>query len=342
LHWDGAQWTQRDLPGTASIQLAAVSAVSDSDVWVVGQQGPTAVTYHWDGSSWSQPPAPSADESLAGITAVSADNVWAVGTASGGPVEPFVMHWDGSSWTRVQVPIPGGSNVSTFLTGIASSSASDVWVSGISLRSPQQPFALHWDGSSWAVVTLVPNLVPVGGLGVAATAVAVSSRGQAWLVGTRSDDQVTWAEPAPVVPDGILTPGNADSTFRQFGLSSGPVSHTTNCPASSVGAIVGVSPAQGQRVPFGTPVGVTVCDAPAPVPVPVPDLFGFDDGTARDTITSLGLSVGPVRMAANCSVSRGDVFSQSPGPGTMLLPGSAVSLTESNGRQGNGRLCPIE
>jgi len=132
--------------------------------------------------------------------------------------------------------------------------------------------------------------------------------------------------------------GEANATLGTFGLTGNSVlNHTTNCPASSSGLIVGQDPAVGQQEPFGFAVTLTQCVTPATVAVP--NVLSEDDTSARNAITSAGLTVGSVSMVANCTASRGTVLTQNPDGGTQVPPGTAVSLTESTGRQANGRPC---
>jgi beta-lactam-binding protein with PASTA domain len=153
---------------------------------------------------------------------------------------------------------------------------------------------------------------------------------------------VAFASPVPVVPDVTdLSPDTASYALRFYGLAgpSGALGHTTNCPGSSQGKIVASDPPAGLREPFGLPVSLTVCDTPAMVTVP--NVHGFDDTSARNAIVAAGLTVGPVTMEANCTVSRNDVIRQSPENGTAAPAGSPVSLAESTGRQPNGKLCVV-
>lgn len=85
-HWDGKSWRVVAAPSTSSFNLLqAVSAVSATDVWAVGLDGPgKTLAEHWDGHSWtvSSTPPPVQVESFAGVAAVSATDVWAVGVSN--------------------------------------------------------------------------------------------------------------------------------------------------------------------------------------------------------------------------------------------------------------------
>jgi beta-lactam-binding protein with PASTA domain len=47
-------------------------------------------------------------------------------------------------------------------------------------------------------------------------------------------------------------------------------------------------------------------------------------------------------MTANCTASRGTVLTQNPQGGTAATRGDTVRLTESTGKQPNGKPCIIE
>jgi serine/threonine-protein kinase len=71
----------------------------------------------------------------------------------------------------------------------------------------------------------------------------------------------------------------------------------------------------------------------------VPNVLSEDNTSARNAITAAGLTVGSVSMVANCTASFGVVLNQNPNGGVQVAPGSAVNLTESTGKQANGRPC---
>jgi len=341
LQWNGSQWVSRQFPLDAGhVKLIAVSAVSDSDVWALGidSLGGSPVMYHWDGSRWIQQTVtvPPGGE-LTSLTAVAGNDAWAAGF-QGGQEQTLVMHWDGSGWNPVPSPNPGNhSQDENQLLGMASSAAGDVWAAGIYEQpgGPDHPFVLHWDGRSWAGAAVD---VPGQGTGNFLYGLAVSGPGQVWTAG--SDGSHMFAAPVPAVPDATgLIPGAAIATLTTYGLAgpAGPLGHTANCPASSSGLVVATEPPAGQLVPFGTPVSLTVCDGPPTLTVP--SVRTFDDASARSTITAAGLTVGTLTMTPDCTLSAGDVLSQSPLSGAQVAPGTAVNLTESTGMKANGQPC---
>jgi len=139
--WNGTAWSDMGGPpapsGSEFIYLD-VSAVSASDVWVVGYQQNVTTTRgtphqrqdllaaHWNGTAWARHSLPgyynvSYLEPTGGVTtdlelrisavhARAADDVWVVGTVCvnpdgpGAPLRSYVAHYDGSSWTEVPIP----------------------------------------------------------------------------------------------------------------------------------------------------------------------------------------------------------------------------------------------
>jgi hypothetical protein len=165
-HWDGSQWSiaNNPQPGSRRDMLFGASALSPSDVWVVGdQEGANGkfetVAEHWDGSIWSAIPTPdpgSTGNHLYAVDAVSANDVWAAGMQLNGdsPDQGLVEHWDGSKWSVVPTPAPASANL-VMLDGITAD-ASQVWVTG-EADSPEgggQPFVEGYQNGAWTIPQL--------------------------------------------------------------------------------------------------------------------------------------------------------------------------------------------
>jgi hypothetical protein len=97
--------------------LYAVSAISPSDAWAVGQQQTDRFTivphaYHWDGVAWrsvSMEDQAGEQGILDDVTAVGPDDVWATGLRidrGTGSSCTLAEHWNGTSWTIVPTPNP--------------------------------------------------------------------------------------------------------------------------------------------------------------------------------------------------------------------------------------------
>jgi hypothetical protein len=161
--------------------VAGISADSATDAWAVGG---SRLTLHWNGTSWSRvtPPKPQGRSGLLAVTAISPSDAWAVGQVAGSQPDTgsaWILHWDGTTWAQVTSPMPSGAD-DAYLDGVAAVSASDIWAVGSSTNSKGnfKPLALHWNGTSWAIVP-TPALF-LGSLN-AVTAVSTSD---VWAVGT--------------------------------------------------------------------------------------------------------------------------------------------------------------
>ncbi|HJT56128.1 MAG TPA: hypothetical protein VJ761_06525 [Ktedonobacteraceae bacterium] len=179
-HWDGSHWTvvATQNVGYYGSELAAVSAVSSTDVWAVGSylnvdNSSSTLIEHWDGKQWSIISSPNAGSNtyLIGVAALTSNNVWAIGDEIvSGAIDSLIEHWDGASWSVVSNP---GSVV---LIGLAAASPTNIWAVG----SSQGPSSMHWDGTSWSVIPALNE-----GYNASLYGVAVDpNTGDAWSVGT--------------------------------------------------------------------------------------------------------------------------------------------------------------
>ena len=195
-NWNGSQWSIADnpQPGSRRDMLFGASALSSSDVWVVGdQEGGNGkfetLAEHWDGSSWTVVPTPgpgSTGNHLYAVDAVSSDNVWAAGMQLSGdsPDQGLVEHWDGQQWSVVPLPAQASADL-VMLTGVAAT-GSQVWVAG-EADSPEgggQPLVEGYQDGSWTTAQLpaVPdgaNWTNLWGIEIAGDSV--------WAVGTFVD-----------------------------------------------------------------------------------------------------------------------------------------------------------
>jgi hypothetical protein len=104
-HWNGTTWKQVPSPSPGSVgnEVAAVSAISASNAWAVGNyshfHGPSIVydtlIEAWNGTAWKTVPSPNPGTStnyLLGVAATSASNVWAVGDYNGTGNQTLALH----------------------------------------------------------------------------------------------------------------------------------------------------------------------------------------------------------------------------------------------------------
>jgi hypothetical protein len=167
-HWDGASWkvVASPSPSPTGNTLAAVSALSATDIWAVGWvQGATSKTLveHWDGTSWKVVASPSpavALNQLLAVKALSPSDVWAVGSRwnSNSATMTLVEHWNGSAWSVVPSPNASTANGSTnTLSGVAAVSPGEVWAVGMlqnagTSNHQHRTLTMRWNGTSWAMV----------------------------------------------------------------------------------------------------------------------------------------------------------------------------------------------
>lgn len=166
-HWDGSQWT--DAPDATRFALWAVDMLSTNDGWAVGSlvdlSGTDwAASLRWDGQHWTEVPVPApAGTALVGVSVVSPADAWAIS-------DNHVFHWDGTQWTGTLIGIG-------FAGDVDMRSSVDGWaVGGNWTGSVVIPATYHWDGNTWAEVSVPGELNELYD-------VAVLPNGEAWAVG---------------------------------------------------------------------------------------------------------------------------------------------------------------
>ncbi len=126
-----------------------------------------------------------------------------------------------------------------------------------------------------------------------------------------------------------LTQSAATTTITGAGLIVGTVTQASS-PTVAAGSIISESPVAGTLVTIGSAVNLLVSTGPAPVAVP--DVTSLTQAAATTSITGAGLTLGSITQAASTAVVAGNVLSESPGAGTLVPPGTAVSLVVSSGQ----------
>ena len=177
-------------------ELHGVSALSETDVWVVGVSYNTSRTVssslieHWNGTQWLVVPSPNPSTSLNilyAVAAVAPNDVWAVGLASTANSGAVIMHWDGVSWTVVPNP-PAGIFMSN-LMALAVIAPNDVWAVGSGrIGDEDATLTLHWNGVAWSFVSS-PNVAPE--VDNTLSGVAAVGANDVWAVGTQQPTSLT-------------------------------------------------------------------------------------------------------------------------------------------------------
>jgi hypothetical protein len=172
VHWNGAQWSvvSSPNPGSQDTELTGVRALSDHDVWVVGERNsgaqPRAVVLRWNGKKWSQVRVPAGvDDAVvggrhqpaSGISAIAPTSLtsgfaavtylFALPAGHGGLLSGKVLHLRRGRWTAstAAIGLP--------LFAVAATSQRDAWAVGYSCDRiscpPFQTAMLHWNGRRW-------------------------------------------------------------------------------------------------------------------------------------------------------------------------------------------------
>ena len=181
-HWDGVSWTLSSSlsPGTQLNWILGISmtATSGLAVGVQSDQSEHALAERWAKGSWRLARIPSARNLwLYGVLALTNREAWAVGWQGSGIAYPMIEHFvKGLGWQTVS---PGTSDRGA-LSGIAASSASDMWAVGADDDHKTDAFILHWDGSAWTQVA-GPS-TPTSFIGLSKVAIVPGSI-EAWAVG---------------------------------------------------------------------------------------------------------------------------------------------------------------
>ncbi len=174
VRYEPCQTTATPTPGTPSpTPTPTQTAASPTPV-------PTECVPQW--TVVDSPNGGAGDNELRAVTAISSSDIWAVGyygTNQAG-FQSLTEHWDGSTWSVV--PSPNPSSYLNWLLGVTAISPNDVWAVGEERVADMQgdTFTIHWDGSTWSMVSS-PN--PEGGIYNLLLGVSAVSSNDVWAVG---------------------------------------------------------------------------------------------------------------------------------------------------------------
>lgn len=118
-----------------SVMLNGVSAVSNGDVWAVGNSARVA---RWNGSSWSSQTVSSANYNA--IHCLASNSCWAVGSAISG--RAGIIGYNGASWS---VSSPTGGPASDTLYAVHCSASNNCWAAG-----NQNGRFYFYNGTNWS------------------------------------------------------------------------------------------------------------------------------------------------------------------------------------------------
>jgi hypothetical protein len=202
LRWDGVRWSSVASPlPPGGGELRDADAVSATTAFAVGfsnsSNGFNTLVERWNGTAWSILPSPNvagaAQNTLLGVRAFSATDAWAVGSHNVPGTLRFstlVERWNGTTWSIV--PSPDPDPFESQLVDVDGVSSSDLWAVGSRRNSPDgvsQPIVLHFDGSSWSIVS-----VP-GGVDATLQSVVARASNDVWAVGSEFSQSLFWHVP---------------------------------------------------------------------------------------------------------------------------------------------------
>lgn len=164
VHYDGANWTQINVPLPAGGDLGQWSRVwgsSANDVYVAGTVWDIAgvsspLLYHFDGTTWNDNspalPVGWTNGSLSGGWASSLNSAYAVGSAgsvAGGNRMPLLYQYGGTGWTEASLSLPAGSSAGS-LSSIWGADQNGLYAVGSAKTgSTWGPLLYHNDGTGW-------------------------------------------------------------------------------------------------------------------------------------------------------------------------------------------------
>jgi hypothetical protein len=158
-HLTGGKWVKVARPGVdgGSVFATDLSATSDSNVWAAIANG--GAFDHWNGHAWTRISFGTGGTAAAdGVAAVGTNRAWAFTTDfTASPVQETAHFFNGSTWAG-QV-LPGLPDADASFSVFSAPSASDIWTWAIDTTSHAWE-ALHFNGSTWAVVTIPATLIP--------------------------------------------------------------------------------------------------------------------------------------------------------------------------------------
>ncbi|MGC8461368.1 MAG: hypothetical protein ACP5OR_05960 [Candidatus Dormibacteria bacterium] len=146
------------LTGVSCVSATACMAVGHADVGGVYEP----ITEKWDGASWallSSASPSTANVMLSGVSCTSTTFCMAVGSSQNA-TNPAITNtlaatWNGAGWSFVSTP-DGSATASNELTGVSCPTAGYCQsVGDYRSTSAWQPLSLVWNGSSWALGTIL-------------------------------------------------------------------------------------------------------------------------------------------------------------------------------------------
>ena len=122
-----------------------------------------------------------------------------------------------------------------------------------------------------------------------------------------------------------MTQAAAEAALAQAGLTAS--TQPGNSATVPSGQVISQAPAAGQKVPRNTNIGITISQGPANATVP--NVVGQTQADATAALKNAGL--GTKVVSNDNAAPKGEVYSQTPAQGTIVAPGTVVSIHVSTG-----------
>jgi hypothetical protein len=194
LRWDGTSWQRQPIPawvtlGSAGLYKVSAAVFGPGAAWVFSLDRNAEKSYYaarYNGRDWVKVALPGSPEQ---VSALAPDDIWVLGAtpASAATANPvtILMHWNGTSWTSVPAPrdtVPAGTTVDN--GELVATGPREAWL----VRQEQRvgsdgqtvitgAYLLHWDGTSWARVSIGAPAQTI------VEAMAADGQGGLWLAG---------------------------------------------------------------------------------------------------------------------------------------------------------------
>lgn len=152
--------------------------------------------------------------------------------------------------------------------------------------------------------------------------------GQLVVPDTMLDFTVSLGPPITTPDVAGLAQAEGEAALIAAGLVVGAITEQNDFDVPQ-GSIIGQDPAAGTNVAEGTPVDLVV--SLGPPTVAAPDVVGQSLAAAGTALDAAGLVTGGVSQQSSMTVAAGDVISQSPAAGTVVIVGTEVDLVVSSG-----------
>ncbi len=192
-HWNGTSWSGVPGPSVPSGELTSVACAGANVCWAAGTKSAGTLSahellYRWDGATWSAETigaVPGRTNGFSSVACVSTSDCWVMGTlATYGTSATLAYHWNASTWSYVPTPDAAahGSIRRNAVTSVTCVTSNDCWAVGNFVTLILTPaFSMHWDGTSWSLVSLPTDTTWAQLYGVSCL-----SASDCWAVGTKT------------------------------------------------------------------------------------------------------------------------------------------------------------